>query len=234
MIRDMLVAGVLLLLLCAGGVAAMFGIYQAALERSDRNRELALMREIQQLVPDDAYDNEPAADKVDVRSSRLGTTTEMPVYRARKGGEPAAAIISTMTAGDAGSLGLLIGVYPDGKVAGLRLIPGGNSVNSETPSDGTVATWDRELTGRSLDDLSAEGVIVRDEDADEEAEQATDDDDESGEQVAQVEIAPAVPPEVVRAVRSVLLYVEQHGETLFAEQPQGAEQPEAEETAAEG
>ncbi|MCP1673691.1 electron transport complex protein RnfG [Natronocella acetinitrilica] len=229
MTRDIFLAGVLLLLFSAGGVAAMVGIYQAAIERSDRNRELALMREIQQLVPDDAYDNEPASDKVDVRSSRLGTIAEMPVYRARKGGEPAAAIISTMTAGEGGSLGLLIGVYPNGTVAGLRLLPGGNAANNAVPSETTVAGWDRELAGRGLDELSPEGAILREEEAEDEEQQAAEDDDGEA-QVAEAEAdpAPPVPPDVVRAVRSVLLYVEQHGETLFAEQPQDVEQHEVE------
>lgn len=233
MIKDMLIAGVVLAVVGVAGLGGLVHMYTLSLEQNRANEQRALAREIQDVIPDDAYDNEPMTDRLDVRSSRLGSVTEMPVYRARLQGEPSAVVVSTMAMESEGNgRGLLVGIHADGTVAGLRPMPNPAQAESAVQTQEMTAMaeqWTLALRGLTVDRLGADGRIRPAEDGDEtpdDAETAEADDSATDDDTGLDE--QDVPASVVKAVRAVLIFVEQHGDTLFAN-------PEAEqEDVAEG
>ncbi|HCB14143.1 MAG TPA: electron transport complex subunit G, partial [Gammaproteobacteria bacterium] len=84
----------------------------------------ALEASLNQLVPADRYDNRVTEDRIEaVAPEWLGTDQPVTIYRARKNGQPVA-LFATPTAPDgySGPIQLLIGVYADGTLAGVRVL----------------------------------------------------------------------------------------------------------------
>ncbi|WP_105190382.1 electron transport complex subunit RsxG [Pseudoalteromonas sp. T1lg48] len=87
---------------------------------------------LHQVLPESAYDNELYLDCTQVRSQELGPHPSYTVYRARKQGEVVALVMqSTAPNGYSGNIELLSAIYPDGKVAGVRV-----TKHNETPGLG--------------------------------------------------------------------------------------------------
>ena len=149
-----------------------------------------------------AYDNDPLADRLEVRDPELlGTDASVPVYRARRQGRPVAAIIEAVAPdGYSGSIRLLVGVTPDGRLLGVRVLQ-----HHETPGLGDAieerrSDWIHAFDGRSLDDPPASRWKVR----------------KDGGDFDQLTGAPVTPRAVVAAIRNVLLFVQRTGSALFA------------------
>ena len=101
-----------------------------------------------------AYDNNPLTDRLEVRDPELlGTGAGVAVYRARRQGQPVAAIIEPIAPdGYSGSIRLLVGVTPEGRLLGVRVLQ-----HQETPGLGDAieerrSDWIHSFDGRSLDD----------------------------------------------------------------------------------
>lgn len=99
------------------------------------------MRLIHDLLPPDSYDNDLIADYVElgpVPELNLSRTTQ--VYRARRGGAPAALVLTTVAPdGYSGRIELAIAVSTEGQVSGVRV-----TAHNETPGLGDYIDPDKD------------------------------------------------------------------------------------------
>lgn len=112
------------------GVRALTGPKIDAAERQN------LLDRFNEVLPAEYYDNDPLADRRLLKDpkiiARLGAKEPVVVYRARKGIEPAGAIFQAIAPnGYSGNIFILIGVFPDGQVSGVRILK-----HAETPGLG--------------------------------------------------------------------------------------------------
>jgi electron transport complex protein RnfG len=166
----------------------------------------ALEASLNQLVPADRYDNRVTEDRIEVVAPEwLGTDQPVAVYRARRNGQPVA-LFATPVAPDgySGPIQLLVGVYADGALAGVRVL-----AHKETPGlgDGIEekrSPWILAFAGKSLESPQSERWKVK----------------KDGGVFDQFTGATITPRAVVKATRKFLEYVRTHREQLFA--PAGA------------
>ncbi|MDG4554359.1 MAG: electron transport complex subunit RsxG [Candidatus Competibacter sp.] len=162
----------------------------------------ALEASLNRLVPAERYDNRAIDDRIEVVAPEwLGTDQPVTVYRARRGGQPVA-LFATPTAPDGygGPIRLLIGVYADGTLAGVRVL-----AHKETPGLGDLideqrSPWILAFTGRSLTDPEPAKWKVK----------------KDGGAFDQFTGATVTPRAVVKAAYKFLEYVRTHREQLFA------------------
>ncbi|MGM0540984.1 MAG: electron transport complex subunit RsxG [Pseudomonadota bacterium] len=163
-----------------------------------------LVNTFNQVLPTDLYDNDPLTDKLQVLTPQnlalLGTEKPVTFYRARKNKQPAG-LIFTITApnGYSGDITLLIGVLPDGRVSGVRVLK-----HKETPGLGDKIElnknpWILEFNGRSVrDDNDPRWAVKKD-----------------GGDFDQFTGATITPRAVVGAVKNALIFINEYGETLY-------------------
>ena len=157
---------------------------------------------LNQLVPADRYDNPVTQDTIAVTALEwLGTDQPVMVYRARKNGQPVA-LFATPYAPDgySGPIQLLVGVYADGMLAGVRVL-----AHKETPGlgDGIEerrSPWILVFTGKSLGNPEPERWKVK----------------KDGGAFDQFTGATITPRAVIKATRKFLEYVQTHQAQLFA------------------
>jgi electron transport complex protein RnfG len=171
-------------------------------ERIARNETGRIMKVIATVLPRDLYDNEPALDRILVRAPELlGSSEALPLYRARRNGEPAAAVVTVVAPqGFAGPIRLLVAIAADGKVLAVRAI-----AHEETPGlgdriDAAKSDWIRRFNGRSIADPAPERWAVR----------------RDGGEFDQLTGATVTSRAVVNAVRDAALYFQQHRDEVFA------------------
>jgi len=130
----------------------------------------------------------------------LGTESESLVYRARLQGEPVAVIFNSIAPnGYSGRINLLVGVYFDGSLAGVRAVK-----HAETPGLGDVielkkSDWVLGFDSRSLDNPRLDKWKVK----------------RDGGVFDQFTGATVTPRAVVEAVKNTLLYYEKNAENLY-------------------
>ncbi len=186
-------------ILGAGLVAVTHTVTQDRIATAQR---AALEANLNALIPVDRYDNRVTEDRLDVLAPEwLGTDQPVPFYRARQAGRPVA-LFATPVAPDgySGSIQLLIGVYADGTLAGVRVL-----AHRETPGLGDAiearrSPWILSFNGKSLANPPPERWKVK----------------KDGGVFDQFTGATVTPRAVVRAVRQFLEYVQIHHERLFA------------------
>ena len=165
-------------------------------------QQAALEASLNQLVPADRYDNRVVEDVIKVVAPEwLGTDQPVTIYRARKNGQPIA-LFATPYAPDgySGPIQLLIGVYADGTLAGVRVL-----AHKETPGlgdgiDEKRSPWILAFTGKSLENPLLERWKVK----------------KDGGAFDQFTGATITPRAIVKATRTFLEYVRTHREALFA------------------
>jgi len=159
------------------------------------------MKVIGLVLPAELYDNEPGLDRTMVLApDLLGSDVPLPVYRARRQGEPAAAVITTIARqGYVGPIRLLVSITADGRILAARAI-----VHEETPGlgdriDAAKSDWMNGFNGRSASDPPTERWAVR----------------RDGGDFDQLTGATVTSRAVVDAVRDALLYFQQHRDEIF-------------------
>ncbi|HEX9207509.1 MAG TPA: electron transport complex subunit RsxG [Steroidobacteraceae bacterium] len=182
-----------------GLVAVMHEATRDRIEAIARERTLASFREVLQGT---AFDNDLLADTTTVTDPELlGTARPVTVYRARRRGETVAVVLAPVAPGGyAGSIDLLVGIAPDGRLLGVRV-----TRHRETPGLGDAidlrkSDWIRAFTGRSLGNPPLERWRVR----------------KDGGDFDQFTGATVTPRAVVGAVADVLVYFERHRAELLA------------------
>lgn len=200
--RNMVVSAVLLGVFAVTGTGLLALTHQATRERIAQNERELLLRSLNELVPDSARDNDPYSDTTQVLDrDALGSDRPVTVYRARKQGQPVAAIINAVAPdGYSGRIGLLVAVRYDGTLAGVRV-----TTHRETPGLGDAietsrSDWILGFDGKSLDNPRPRGWKVR----------------RDGGEFDQFTGATVTPRAIVRAVFNTLRYFETHREALFA------------------
>lgn len=198
----MVTAAVLTLFAIAG--AALVGITFVNTEDDIKHNErLALLKQLNTIIPPERYNNDLIDDiiTIDADSSYLGTDEPTQAYRARLDGKDVAVVFPASTPnGYNGPIDMLVGIYVDGSIAGVRVVkhretPGLGDAVSTTHSD-----WILDFDGRSLTDPEQNGWKVK----------------RDGGVFDQFTGATITPRAVVKAVHNALVYFDNNRQMLFA------------------
>ncbi|MGD2172172.1 MAG: electron transport complex subunit RsxG [Gammaproteobacteria bacterium] len=199
--RQILLSGLFLWLFAVVGTSLVALTDYSSRDAIAANERQVLLRNLHALLPRDELDNDIATDTIRLPPSPLlGTDEETLAYRARLGGEPVAVIFNSVAPdGYNGRIYLLVGVYVDGRIAGVRVVK-----HSETPGLGDgieikKSPWITGFDGKSLNDPKPSGWAVR----------------RDGGEFDQLTGATITPRAVVAAVRNTLLYYRQNADMLF-------------------
>jgi electron transport complex protein RnfG len=166
------------------------------------NEREALLSGINALIPHEQYDNAILQDTIVLDATdALGTEEPTTVYRARKQGENVAVVLTAVAPnGYSGTIKMLVGIYADGTLAGVRVIN-----HKETPGlgdkiDEKKADWIFQFEGLSLTNPASEKWKVK----------------KDGGEFDQFTGATITPRAVVSAVKRSLEYFRSHSDELFA------------------
>jgi electron transport complex protein RnfG len=199
--RQILLSGLFLWLFAVAGTSFVAVTEYLAREPIVENERRVLLRNLNALLSADKLDNDLVTDTLLIPPSNLlGTEQQSLVYRARYQGEPVAAIFNSIAPnGYSGKIHLLVGVYYDGRIAGVRAVK-----HSETPGLGDgieiqKSPWILDFDGKSLDNpSSALWFVKRDKGVFDQFTGAT-----------------ITPRAVVQAVKNTLRYYEQNSDIIF-------------------
>ena len=199
--RQILISGIFLWVFAVAGTTLVALTEYSTRESIIENERQVLLRNLHALLPGDKLDNDIVADTLELPSSPLlGTDSVSIVYRARLGGKPVAAIFNSIAPnGYSGKIHLLIGVYTNGNLAGVRVIK-----HAETPGLGDAieirkSSWIKSFDGKSLTNPEPSGWQVK----------------RDGGEFDQLTGATITPRAVVAAVRNTLMYYQQNADMLF-------------------
>ena len=192
----------LLLMLFAVIGAALVGVtYDNTYETIKYNEQQALLKQLNNIVPASDYDNDLLSDTLELAADHnLGTSEISTAYRARKQGKNVAVVFSAIAPnGYNGSIHLLVGVYNDGNLAGVRVVK-----HRETPGLGDAieakrSDWILDFTDKSLAKLNDKQWKVK----------------RDGGVFDQFTGATITPRAVVKAVHLALLYFKTNQDILF-------------------
>ena len=186
--------------------AAMVGLtFKQTEDDIKRNERLTLLRQLNTIVPAELYDNELLLDTITIKPHvLLGTKEDTLVYRARKNNKNVAAVFTSIAPGGYnGSIHLLVGVFSDATLAGVRVVkhretPGLGDAVSLTHSDWILGFDKKSLTNPD----SKQWKVKRD-----------------GGVFDQFTGATITPRAVVKAIHDALLYFQQNQTTLLSAAP---------------
>jgi electron transport complex protein RnfG len=203
--RHMLITGALLTGFALAGTAIVAVTQNTTREIIAENQRQELLRTLSEVVPPELYDNDPVQDAITVRNRQLlGTTKPVAVYRARRGGEPAAVMLTPVAPdGYSGDIGLLVAIDCNTEaLLGVRVL-----WHKETPGLGDwieteKSDWVLSFNGHSLTNPDELGWRV----------------EKDGGIFDQVTGATITPRAVVKAVYNTLQYYERHRDELLRPQ----------------
>jgi electron transport complex protein RnfG len=201
--RSGLGAALRLLAFTAVTAAVLAAMVAATRERIAAGERRAQLEQLAALLPESGYDNDPIADRTRlVAPEGLGDAKPRTIWRARRGGVPAAAVLSVVAPdGYAGPIELLVGVDAAGTVLGVRVVAHRETPGLGDPIEEARSEWIHGFDGRALGDPPAAGWAVR----------------RDGGQFDQFAGATISPRAVVGAVRRALeWYAAHHGEVFDA------------------
>ena len=199
--RQVLLSGAFLWLFAVVGTTLVALTEYSTSAAIVENERMVLLRNLYALLPMNRLDNDIATDTLELPASTLlGTDDDSTVYRARLRGEPVAAIFNSIAPdGYNGKIHLLVGVYIDGSLAGVRVVK-----HAETPGLGDAveirkSSWIEDFAGKSLTNPSQDRWRVK----------------RDGGDFDQFTGATITPRAVVAAVRNTLLYYQQNTDMIF-------------------
>lgn len=117
-------------------------------------RHSLLLRNLEELLPPGSYDNDPAADRIEVSASALGDDQPHSIYRVRHDKDNTALVIETVAPdGYNGNIRLLLACTRDGRILGVRV-----TEHRETPGLGDAieaarSDWIRQFDQTSIAQL---------------------------------------------------------------------------------
>jgi electron transport complex protein RnfG len=206
--KQVLTTASLLMVFAVIGSGIVGLTYDNTYEKIERNEQMVLLRKLNTILPPAKYDNDLLEDQIELsRNTLLGTSEPSHAYLAYKNDKPVAVVLSPVAPnGYSGPIHLLVGIYYDGTVAGVRVVkhretPGlGDAVESER------SDWILGFSGKSLTNpTSKQWKVKRD-----------------GGEFDQFTGATITPRAVVKAVHSALLYFQQRRKELFNETEDGS------------
>lgn len=156
--------------------------------------QLRLEAQLREILVTGSYDNEPAADVLTTKDKKRI------VYRARRQGQPVAALFKTVARnGYNGSISLLVGIKPNGELLGVRAL-----AHRETPGLGDEidlrrSSWILNFNGRSLRNPSPDRWAVK----------------KDGGIFDAFTGATITPRAIIEEVKNTLIYFQAHQHELF-------------------
>lgn len=210
-IKNILITAFLLMLFAILGAVLVGLTFMQAADDIKRNEEITLLNKLNNIIPAEQYDNDLLLDTIQLQpTALLGTKEPSLAYRARKNNQNVAVVFSCIAPnGYSGSIYLLVGIYANGNVAGVRVVK-----HKETPGLGdavsiTHSNWILGFNEKSLGNPNEKGWKVK----------------RDGGEFDQFTGATITPRAVVKAVHDALLYFDQNKGMLFSIQPEKAEKP---------
>ncbi|WP_027329671.1 electron transport complex subunit RsxG [Marinimicrobium agarilyticum] len=191
--------------LVTAGVLA--GTYQLTRDKIAEAERAAAAAALLEIVPEDEHDNDLLSDTIKVPEAaleQLGLDRQEAIHLARRDGEVTAAIIPAVAPdGYSGDIRMIVGVNRDGSIAGVRVL-----THNETPGLGDKvdlkkSDWILDFTGHSLGSPPRDNWKVK----------------KDGGYFDQFTGATITPRAVVKQVRGVLTFVEEHRDLLFSQVP---------------
>lgn len=201
--RKSLLGATLLAVAAAVGVAIVAYTFEHTAPQIRENEREVLLATLNEVLPANEYDNALLDDAITVTDPEmLGTTQPVTVYRAFRGGEPVAALFTSVAPdGYSGEIRLLVGVRADGRLSGVRVLAHKETPGLGDPIEIRRSDWITSFDSRALGDPPLQRWKVR----------------RDGGVFDQFTGATITPRAVVKAVRNTLIYFERHREELFAQ-----------------
>lgn len=173
-------------------------------DRISENRQRVMLERLNRILPSNAYDNNLLKDTVRIEpDTLLGTDEEEKAFLATSKGKAIGVVLPAVAPnGYNGSIHMLVGIYSDGSLAGVRVTrhretPGLGDAIEENRSD-----WILGFEGHSLQNpVSKRWKVKRD-----------------GGEFDQFTGATITPRAVVNAVHSALLYFDENRSYLLGEE----------------
>jgi len=201
--RAILMAGMLLALSALLGTGLLSLTNDHAVPYIAENERLRLLATLNSVIPQHRYDNDLLTDIIELRApEQLGIDDPVNIYRGRMKGE-ARAVAFRVRAPDgySGPIDLLVGVYADGRLSGVRVIN-----HKETPGLGDAieigrSEWVKSFNGRSRRNPKDKGWKVK----------------RDGGIFDQFTGATITPRAVVKAVHKALKFYDLHRDKIFVQ-----------------
>ncbi|APU29553.1 electron transport complex subunit RsxG [Pseudomonas chengduensis] len=193
--RSMLKNALVLGLFAIGTVGSVALLQQGTATRIAAAEREAQVRALAEILPAGSYDNHLLDNRIELNAPKLGHRSPQSAYLALKGDQPSALILPvTAPDGYSGAIHLLVGIFADGRLAGVRVLG-----HKETPGLGdkielAKSDWVRSFEGKSLTDPGEDGWAVK---------------KDRGE-FDQFAGATITPRAVVKAVHGALHYFDKH------------------------
>ncbi|MDH5394174.1 MAG: electron transport complex subunit RsxG [Gammaproteobacteria bacterium] len=199
--RQVLITALILTLFAVIGGGLVSYTQQSTAAQIQANDKMSLMLSLNSLLPADRYDNDLTNSTLSLPAHPLlGSKKPSTAFFATKNKQPVAFIFNAIAPnGYNGKIYLLVGVYADGQIAGVRVVK-----HKETPGlgdgiDEKRSQWILKFDRHSLTSLSeSQWKVKRD-----------------GGYFDQFTGATITPRAVVKAVHNTLLYYQQHKAELI-------------------
>ena len=198
--RSMLKNALVLGLFAIGTVGSVALLQQGTATRIAAAEREAQVRALAEILPAGSYDNHLLDNRLELNAPELGHRSPQSAYLALKDDQPSALILPvTAPDGYSGAIHLLVGIFADGRLAGVRVLG-----HKETPGLGdkielAKSDWVRSFEGKSLSDPGEDGWAVK---------------KDRGE-FDQFAGATITPRAVVKAVHGALRYFDKHRAQLL-------------------
>ncbi|MBH3337826.1 electron transport complex subunit RsxG [Pseudomonas mendocina] len=198
--RSMLKNALVLGLFAIGTVGSVALLQQGTAERITNAEREAQVRALAEILPAGSYDNHLLNNRIELNAPELGHRSPQSAYLALKGEQPSALILPvTAPDGYSGAIHLLVGIFADGRLAGVRVLS-----HKETPGLGdkielAKSDWILGFAGKSLSDPDEERWAVKKDRGD----------------FDQFAGATITPRAVVKAVHGALRYFDTHRAQLL-------------------
>ena len=200
--RSMLKNALVLGLFAIGTVGSVALLQQGTAERIAKAEREAQVRALAEILPAGSYDNHLLDNRIELNAPELGHRSPQSAYLALKGAQSNALILPvTAPDGYSGAIHLLVGIFADGRLAGVRVLS-----HKETPGLGdkielAKSDWILGFAGKSLSDPDEERWAVKKDRGD----------------FDQFAGATITPRAVVKAVHGALRYFDTHRAQLLGQ-----------------
>lgn len=209
--RYILISGIILGLFAVVGTGIVGITHSVTKETIQANEELALQRQLNQILPEDQYDNKLVNSTLTLQAdNRLGQSEASIVYIAKQQDSISAMIFNVIAPkGYSGEIKMLVGVNMDASLAGVRIVS-----HKETPGLGDAietsrSNWVLNFNGKSLQQPQERNWKVR----------------RDGGDFDQFTGATITPRAVVQAVHLCLVYFDRHKLELIEQYQQSLKTP---------
>lgn len=195
-------SALLLGLIAVIGTTILATVHGLTGDRIAEQERRAILEQLHQVLPHTAYDNALHEDVLEISEPvHFHSEEVITVYRARLAEQDVAVIMQVVAPdGYNGNIRLLIGIYTDGSISGVRVVSHRETPGLGDPIERKRSDWVLGFDGRSIGDPESAGWAVR----------------QDGGIFDQFTGATITPRAVVEAVERTLVYFERNRVSLFA------------------